>query len=576
MAGLSPNHERYRLLSGWCDGSIDDSELERLDTLLRTDPDFRDFYLKYMDQHAILATMLPIAEVRLMVDGPGPACDDPTEGVDAVRARSRADSRDRRFGRPSRAPRAWRWWGAVAVALLLAGMIARHWPAVRPGVAMVTGPPPAGDPPRLGLSRGFAVVVQIDGAVWEPGQGQSPSEGDLMAAGRLILRSGRITLALLSGVTLTLEGPADLELLSIDRVHCRRGKLRTRVPRGAEGFIVSTPGSAVVDLGTEFGLNVSEGGQAQLMVFKGEAEAAILNTVGLPVRSQQVSERRAFAIDPRSGQIEKAEPHPLDFVAPPSLALSPLRLGATYREAVLAAGPWAYWRFESSDDGAVADEVAGRPPLRATGPVKLVGAGDHNRCLEFGPGEVEQCMAMDGLWEPPSDPGYAVELWAQPGRIGHAALVSLIAPGPPAEDYKHLFLLELTASDRQSLLAPGLFRFLHRWPPGDTGGDNLFSARHYVPNRWHHLVAQRSGGRLELYVDGVPTQPVSLQSANESEPCRLLLGRLKPIPRPSGRVHSRPFIGQIDELALYNRPLTAEEVHRHYELGTAGERSWEP
>ena len=81
---------------------------------------------------------------------------------------------------------------------------------------------------------------------------------------------------------------------------------------------------------------------------------------------------------------------------------------------------------------------------------------------------------------------------------------------------------------------------------------------------------------MELYVDGVPNQPVSLQSAGASEPCRLLLGRLKPIPRPSGRVHSRPLVGLIDELALYDRPLTSEEVRRHYELGTTGEGSSDP
>jgi hypothetical protein len=380
-----------------------------------------------------------------------------------------------------------------------------------------------------------------------------------------------MTLGLLSGVTLTVEGPADLELLSIDRVHCRRGKLRTRVPRGAEGFIVSTPGSAVVDLGTEFGLNVSDDGKAEVMVFKGEAEAAVLNAAGAPVRSQQVAARRAFAIDPRSGQIDAAEAHPVNYVTPPVLAPTPLMLGASYRKAVVATGPWAYWRFEAIDNGAIADEVPGHPALRANGPVKLIGTGDHNRCLEFGPDEDEQSLEMDGLWGPPSDPGYAVELWVLPGRIGHAALASLIAPGPPAEDYKHLFLVELTASDRQSLLAPGgLFRFLHRWPPGDSGGDNLFSARHYVPNRWHHLVAQRNGERLELYVDGVPTQPVSPQLTSASEPCRLILGRLKPVPRLPGRVHSRPFVGLIDELALYNRPLTADEVRHHYESGIDG------
>ena len=581
MAGPSPDQERYRLLSGWCDGSLGDAELERLDDLLRSDAGFRDLYLKYMDQHAVLAsTLLPIGDVRLMVRCPVPAEDEPTCEGEAVRARPAPGSRDRRARGPSRAPRAWRPGAAaaaaVAASLLLAGSIARNWPDRRPEAAIVAGPPTAGDPPKLGLARGFAVVIQLAGAEWEPGDGQRPSEGDLLAAGRLILRSGRVTLGLLSGVTLTMEGPADLELLSIDRVHCRRGKLRTRVPRGAEGFIVSTPGSAVVDLGTEFGLNVAEDGKAQLMVFKGEAEAAVLNAAGRPVRSQQVAERRAFEIDPQSGQIEEAAARPVDYVAPPILAPSPLGLDSSYREAVLAAGPWAYWRFEAIDEGAVADEVAGRPPLRTAGPVKLIRAGDHNRCLEFGPDEAEQSVAMDGLWEPPSDPGYAVELWALPGRIGHAALASLIAPGRPGGDYKHLFLVELTASDRQSLLSPGLFRFLHRWPAGDSGGDNLFSTRHYVPNRWHHIVAQRSGSRLELYVDGIQTQPVSPQSDSASEPCRLLLGRLKPIPRPSGRVHSRPFVGLIDELALYNRPLSDEEIRRHHDLGTARERSSEP
>jgi hypothetical protein len=577
MATPSPDLQRYRLLSGWCDGSLDDAELERLDELLRADPGFRELYVKYMDQHAVLtASLLQIGDVRLMVQCPGPTGEEPTGGAEAVRAASGAVSRDRRARQPSRRPRAWRRWIAVAVALLLTGLIARNWPTGRPGAAIVASPSLAGDPPRLALARGFAVVIQLAGAEWEPGEGQRPSEGDLLAAGRLVLRSGRMTLGLLSGVTLTVEGPADLELLSIDRVHCRRGKLRARVPRGAEGFIVSTPGSAVVDLGTEFGLNVAVDGKSQLMVFKGEAEAAVLNSAGAPVRSQQVVERREFAIDPGTGQIEEAEARPADFVAPPLLVRSPLGMSVSYREAVLAAGPWAYWRFEAIEDGAVADEVAGRPPLRATGPLQIVGAGDLNRCLEFSPDEAEQSMAMDGVWEPPSDPGYAVELWTLPGQVGHSALASLIAPGPPAEDYKHLFLVELTASDPYSLVSPGLVRFLHRWPPGDSGGDNLFSTRHYVPNRWHHLVAQRSGARLELYVDGIPTPPVSPQSASASEPCRLLLGRLKPIPRPSGRVHSRPFVGLIDELALYNRPLAAEEVRRHYELGTAGEWSHGP
>src|SRR5262249_54384261 len=140
MRGTSPDHERYRLLSGWCDGSLDDAGLERLDELLRTDPGFRDLYLKYMDQHAILAaSVLPIGDVRLMVQCPGPAGDEPAGNGQAVWARSGAGSRDRRVGRPARAHRAWRRWLAVAAAvvLLLAGVSARHWATSRHGAAIV-------------------------------------------------------------------------------------------------------------------------------------------------------------------------------------------------------------------------------------------------------------------------------------------------------------------------------------------------------------------------------------------------------------------------------------------------------
>src|SRR4051812_18411405 len=88
-----------------------------------------------------------------------------------------------------------------------------------------------------------------------------PVEGEILAARRLRLRAGGATLTFLSGVTLTLEGPADLDLVTIDRVFCRLGRLRARVPEGAEGFVVASPGSAVVDMGTEFGLNVEADGR---------------------------------------------------------------------------------------------------------------------------------------------------------------------------------------------------------------------------------------------------------------------------------------------------------------------------
>jgi hypothetical protein len=418
MAQPLADHERYQLLSVWCDGSFSDGQLEQLDDLLRTDAEFRSFYLEYMDQHAVLAAgALPIGDFLLTDRRPRSVRHEPAGDGEATEAGFGDVVGTGLVGLSRRTQVSWRWRAAAALLLVgLTVLTARLWPTGRREAPVVAGPPPGGAPPRLAPADGFAVVIELDRALWEPGDGRKPSEGDILAASRLVLRSGRITLALLSGVTLTTEGPADLDIRAIDRVHCRRGKLRTRVPAGAEGFIVSTPGTAVVDLGTEIGLNVASDGKAQVMVFEGEAEAAVLNLSGSPLRSQQVEKHHAVELDPQIGQIEEAAARPEDFVTPSVLAVPPLALDPSYKSAVLEAQPWGYWRFEAINGGASANEVVGRPPLRATGPVHLAVAGDQNRCAEFRAGENEQYFEMDGLWEPPQVPGYAVELWSTFGQ----------------------------------------------------------------------------------------------------------------------------------------------------------------
>ena len=49
----------------------------------------------------------------------------------------------------------------------------------------------------------------------------------------------------------------------------------------------------------------------------------------------------------------------------------------------------------------------------------------------------------------------------------------------------------------------------------------------------------------------------------------VLLGRLKSGRRPHLN-DIRPFVGRLDELAVYDHILSREEIRRHYELGTVG------
>ena len=134
---------------------------------------------------------------------------------------------------------------------------------------------------------------------------------------------------------MTLEGPADLDLVSIDRVFCRQGRLRARVPKGSEEFVVTSTRTAVLDRGTEFGLNVGANGTSRLMVFEGAAEAALLDAAGAARLGQVVGQRQSFEIDPRTGRIASAVAEPDGFVPAPSGSVPPLVLDPGYTGAVL-------------------------------------------------------------------------------------------------------------------------------------------------------------------------------------------------------------------------------------------------
>ena len=460
-----------------------------------------------------------------------------------------------------------RWLLALAAALFLAT-----------GLYLATRPQPEEDqraessPPARAQ---VAVVVQADGLQWQPGS-PSPRAGEVVTSGRLRLREGRLTLAFFGGASLTVQGPADLELLAADRVYCHQGRLRARVPRGAEGFTVLAPGYEIVDLGTEFGLNLEPGGKSKVMVFEGEASVSVLDKEGRSVRGALLEGRRAVEIDPAGAGIHDVPAQPDAFIRLAHFAPAPLELDAGYAAEILAAKPWGYWRFESAEDDLVPNEVAERPALQMLGGVELERSPGGNGWARFRPGHLAQALLMDGEWTPPRAGGYAIELWLQadlpsPTAFSQTALVGLIAKDEGKIE-KHLAYLELAGRGRRSPHEPCAVRFLDRWPAAISFGANVFSRRNMVPSLWHHVVGQKSGGTLELYVDGeqVGTSPVKLNAQNADDvattACRLLVGRLKQRSQLPFTNEIRAFEGRLDELAVYDRALTPDEIRRHARL----------
>jgi hypothetical protein len=496
------------------------------------------------------------------------------------------ERRVRNGGAPSHRP--WLPWTIAAAACLVSVLVTGWAVWRRPGAApppsqtrpqpVATAetprPAPAGDDRHdVAPADALAMVIKLDDVRWEPDDGPHPAAGGVLPAGRFRMRSGRATLSFLSGVVLIVEGPADLDLVSSDRVFCRRGRLRTRVPKGAEGFVVSSPRSAVMDLGTDFEVDVGDDGKSRVLIHEGQTEGAVLNEAGIPQRSLRMTRDKTFEIDPEAGRIAAVE-RPRTVVGPADMVAPSLALDPSYPDAVLASRPWSYWRFEAMADGVTPNEVAGRPPLRAHGPIRLTDAKPgENHSAVFQAGQTGHYFAMDGPWEPSREPGYAIELWFMPEVISHATLAILYVPTDAPDDrhFKHLFFAETTALTRLTMHPPASVRLLHRWPPGSEGGDNLYSRDRYVPFRWHHLVVQANGDRMELFLDGVPNDPLSVSPGDQTTACRFLLGRLTTDPKHSFFT-SRPFAGRMDEVALYNRPLAAEEVRRHHQLGTRRDR----
>lgn len=576
--GLDRFDELRGLLEALCEEAITPEQLARLEALVLNDPEAEIFYINYIQMHVDILREFGAISPWLDADfrgrmerGRGPeaeAADRPSAAPDA---------------RPSgrfRTPRSRLLAAAACIApLLIGGYLLARRPGVAPrrvlpvapavanreGPAVVTGrhgPAKARDP--------LALLIKLDDARWEPSpaDGPEPAEGSVLAARGLRLREGRATLSFFSGVTLTVEGPADLDLISEARVYCRRGRLRARVPKGAEGFVIATPGSAIVDLGTEFGLNVEADGKARIMVFEGAAEAALLDAAGSPGRTQLVVRSKAFELDSRAGRIEEMVAEPSGFVTPLSAAVPSLVLEPGYAGAVLEARPRAYWRFEAKTGDTFPNSVPDGPALRVRGPVTVADASQGNGCALFRPNRPDQFLSIDGLWELSPTPGHAVEFWFMPDSFGRAVLLGLYPPLElmPENTYRyvHTLLVETTAQERQSLYKPASVRFLLRWQFNTVAGDNAFSRDVYVPRRWHHVVAQRDGDRMELYVNGVLERSMTLDPDHPTRSCHLVVGRRTMDARDPRDV--RAFVGRLDELALYDHPLSAAEVRSHYRM----------
>lgn len=117
--------------------------------------------------------------------------------------------------------------------------------------------------------RGVAILARSVGAVWS--SDIRPEVGEAIPNGTLKLESGLVQLEFFCGATVVVEAPTQLDLISSMQARVHHGKLRAQVPPAARGFTLDFQDAKVVDLGTEFAMDVGPD-SVNLQVFDGEVE----------------------------------------------------------------------------------------------------------------------------------------------------------------------------------------------------------------------------------------------------------------------------------------------------------------
>ena len=116
-----------------------------------------------------------------------------------------------------------------------------------------------------------AELVDVIDAEWDD-DFQLPDDSGQMRQSTYRLNKGYASIQFNGGAKITVEAPAELSLLGGGNMELFSGRIYAVVPEQAVGFTVTSGGSKIVDLGTEFGVEVDENNNTQLHVTKGRTK----------------------------------------------------------------------------------------------------------------------------------------------------------------------------------------------------------------------------------------------------------------------------------------------------------------
>ena len=423
----------------------------------------------------------------------------------------------------------------------------------------------------------------------------APFAGTAVALGRRFsLSSGLLEITYNSGARVILAGPCSFEVDSETGGYLAIGKLTARINTESkelktEGgkqatetksnatssnpnpqppaslFSIRTPTAIVTDLGTEFGVEVDKRGRTTTQVFVGSVRLASVAADGA-VRAEQILS--AGQVGTASAVGEMAVSAPADG-ATAFTRMLPLSREAhkaeadAYAKLVMSLGPVAYYRMERPNDKKDILTVFDSAPGGRHGKLSVVGRAGGSERL-WCRGRYGGALRLRGDFfgdyviaprTPDSDSNQlSVSVWVLVDVRGWWS--QIVGEGGSRNNCR--FKISMVESDTA---------FLSRVAPKHGDMEKVrFNRTEDVPlGRWYHVAVVADGATVRLFLDGVEADVRPCDGVLASPPGEhLILGCDNLAHDPKGMRLASFWGGRIDELAIFHRALSLEEIKRLY------------
>jgi hypothetical protein len=400
---------------------------------------------------------------------------------------------------------------------------------------------------------------------------------------KFVIRSGLMEISYDTGAQVILHGPVTYEVESSASGYLSVGKLTARLDGNAKrgtpnaklpgsssafsvqpsAFVVRTPTATVTDLGTEFGMTVSEGGVTQIHVLQGVVDAQPIAARGGTATHRRITAGAAVEIGRQSYSITTVAFAPASFTRKlKQVTNTPAE--SAYVNAVLADKPLGYWPLnEPTGARKILDRsgnglngyVMRKLSLGRPGPL-----GGDSRAIEFnGDGYID--LGRCDQFAMKND--FTVEAWAWIGDVQWSSHIVSVLGGEAQEHIGWGLIVGRAKPGPKSDKNPTLLDFIVY---GQKVDNFYFSVPVGEPieRRWMHVAVVFDRANLShLYLDGQHRGSVAVNEPARVGAVWLQIGCAQVIDEDLYR-------GRLAHVAVYPRALSDKQIRNHFSQRNSG------